>query len=283
MQIITKRARRFQFTLNEIDKYPQLVDAIKSRVSYKAMISCKEIAPSTGHPHIHVYALFSNPVRWRQVCGEHIEICRGSHKSNIEYITKNGEILDRCNIEEVRDTKMTGKELQMMDYDDVMQLAPGLVKTWKAIRYIEPPMTKDNCYKPNIKVYFVWGPSGAGKTKYVFDHLPENEEFDQVKYTNGFWMHTRPGVKVAWYDDFRDSHMKPSEFINFIDYYVHSLNVKGDQQYNRYELIFITSVQDPSEIYHNVGDEPRRQWLRRMEIIHIDDDDKTVEDTLAWK
>lgn len=282
MRPVSYLARRFQFTLNEVDKYDKLADAIKSKVNYKAMISCMETAPSTGHVHAHIYAMFSKPVRWVQVCGEHVEICRGSHKANIEYICKNGDIIEKCNIEEARDTKMTAKELQMMSYEDVLQLAPGLVKTWKAIRYIEPSLTRENCYKPNIKVYYVWGPSGTGKTKYVYDHLPSDQDFDSVSHYNGFWINTRPGVKVAWYDDFRDSHMKPSEFISFIDYYVHPMNVKGDSHYNRYETIFITSVQDPETIYKNVSDEPRRQWLRRMQIIHIDGDE-TVDDLLSWK
>lgn len=282
MRTVSVLARRFQFTLNEFEKYSQLSDAIKSKVNYKAMISCKETAPSSGHVHAHIYAMFSKPVRWVQVCGEHVEACRGSHKQNIAYICKNGDIIEKCNIEEVRDTKMTAAELLKMSYEEVMQLSPALLKTWRAVRYIDAPLTPQTCYKPDIKVYYIWGSSGAGKTKYVFDHLPQEKEFDRVNYCNGFWMGTRPGVKIAWYDDFRDCDMKPNEFIHFIDYYVNIMNVKGDSHYNRYETIFITSVQDPETIYKNVSDEPRRQWLRRMQIIHIDGDE-TVDDLLSWK
>ena len=51
---------------------------------------------------------------------------------------------------------------------------------------------------------------------------------------------------IALYDDFRDSHMKPSEFINFIDYNVHGLNIKNGEIQNNYKYIIITSVQDPA-------------------------------------
>lgn len=63
--------------------------------------------------------------------------------------------------------------------------------------------------------------------------------------------------------------MKPSEFINFIDYNKHQLNVKGSYKLNNYEFIIITSVQSPEEIYKNIEGEPRTQWLRRMKRIHI--------------
>lgn len=179
------RARRFQFTLYDFDKYGLLSDAIKAKVNFKALISCKETAPTTGHVHAHIYAMFTEPVRWRQICGEHVEVCRGSHRKNIEYICKNGDIIEKCNLDQARDTKLTAGELMMMSYDDVKQLSPGLLKTWRAIRYLEAPLTKVTSYKPNIKVYYIWGNSGAGKTKYVFDHLPDNQEYDRVSYANG--------------------------------------------------------------------------------------------------
>lgn len=63
-----------------------------------------------------------------------------------------------------------------------------------------------------------------------------------VKFENGFW-NGIGNSKCCIYDDFRDSHMKPSEFINFIDYNKHQLNVKGSYKLNNYEFIIITSVQ----------------------------------------
>lgn len=279
------RARRFQFTLNEFEKYPTLVDAIKSRVNYKAMISCKETAPTTGHVHVHIYALFNQPVRWRQVCGEHVEVCRGSHKQNIAYICKNGDIIEKCNLEEVRDTKITAAELMKMSSEEVKQLGPYHFKLWTNIRLFDQSMTRDQIYKPGIVVHYIWGESGSGKTKKVFDMIGEGR-FDRVKHVGSFWLgvSTDPNVKVAWYDDFRDSDMKPAEFINFIDYYVNDMNVKGGHVPNHYQVIYITSVQPPEELYKNMTlEEPRKQWMRRLNVIHVEDEDKTVEECLAWK
>ena len=285
------RARRFQFTLNEFEKYSTLVDAIKSKTNFKAMISCKETAPSTGHVHVHIYALFNQPVRWRQVCGEHIEICRGSHKKNVEYICKNGDIIEKCNLDEVRDTKMTAQDLINLRYVDAVQLPPYAFIQWMRIKNVRGPMKKKEDWKPDMKVYYIWGnQTGIGKTKFVYDHLTDDDEYDKVKVVEGFWHDVTGETTIAWYDEFRDSDMKVKEFLNFIDYYTHSLNVKGAKVRNPYRKIFITSIQSPEKIYKNASEELRGQWLRRMEIIHIDEGDKTIEEkdktieeTLAWK
>ena len=95
-------------------------------------------------------------------------------------------------------------------------------------------------------------------------------EFNMVKYEDGFW-HGLGTANIALYDDFRDSHMKPTELINFIDYYVHPMNIKGGSHQNTYQTIYITSLQSPEEIYKNVPEESKKQWLRRIkEIIHFE-------------
>lgn len=43
------RARRFQLTINEVEKYEELKSYLKSFNSFRYIISCKETAPETGH------------------------------------------------------------------------------------------------------------------------------------------------------------------------------------------------------------------------------------------
>ena len=61
--------------------------------------------------------------------------------------------------------------------------------------------------------------------------------------------------------------MTASEFINFIDYRSHNLNVKGGTVRNNYTKIIITSIQSIDELYSNMPSEAKQQWIRRM-IIH---------------
>ena len=101
-------------------------------------------------------------------------------------------------------------------------------------------------------------------------------KFNEVKYVNGFWIgvDSTSMQEVALYDDFRDGHMFPSEFINFIDYNTHNMNIKNGHVKNMFKYILITSVQSPDELYAKFSEnntEPKKQWLRRLNhIIYVE-------------
>ena len=265
------RARAFQFTLNEIDKYDTLKEIISSLKSCDYYISCLEKAPETGHEHIHMYCHFTNSYRLSKrilELGIHIEKCNKSPARNIAYIEKDGNIIDEWGVRPKQGMHTVG---ELMELESPKDLKSNEYNTWFKIQSRKNNIIKiDDIFK-NIKVYYIYGPSGIGKSKRAFEIAKENgyDEITIVSYEGGFWNGVNTDCKVAIYDEFRDSCMKPSEFIKFIDYNKHHLNIKGGSELNNYELIIITSVQDPKLIYPNIGDEPREQWLRRMEIIDM--------------
>ena len=269
------KARRFQITLNEPDKYQSILNWVTHHTTFKYLISCKEKAPTTEHEHIHIYVCFKNMFRFPcpNPWGAHVEVCRGSNKSNIDYIKKDGNILDEVGDCPNQGCKFSFTDLRNMETPE--ELPVHLFKTWTAVKTFNMSMSVHDCYKPGIKVFFVYGPSGCGKTRWVAEQI-QDRLFDRVSFHNNFWegVSMDRSVEIAWYDDFRDSDMKPSEFIKFIDYYANNLNIKGAHVLNHYKTIYITSVQDPETIYRGImAEEPRKQWLRRMEKILIDDSD----------
>ena len=271
------RARAFQLTLNEVEKYNELKNYLMGLKALRYFISCKEIAPTTGHPHIHIYTQFNVPtsLSLKKCQGAHIERCYGSPDDNKAYIEKDGDILDEWgdmgsnvntqfpSIEEVK--KMTDEEMDKCPLQYYNQIQK--IKTERANNMNVHDLAKV------VKVYYLWGPSGCGKTSYAKLAIAKlGLEFNQVKYENTFWSGLNENCKVALYDDWRDGDMRPNEFIKFIDYNRHSLNIKYGQVRNNYEYIFITSIQDPDKIYwesSKKNEEQIRQWIRRMEIIHI--------------
>lgn len=268
------RARRFQVTLNEVEKYEELTRYLKGFNSFRYLISCLETAPETGHKHNHIFVCYAQPVSltMKKMCGSHVEVCRGSVDSNVDYIKKEGAIIEEVGNQPHQGRMHSVGELQVMK--DPSSLLGFEIKAWEKARSLNQRCTLEDIYKPNIKVYYVHGASGSGKTKWVFNKLLElglNGQFDRVKYSNGFWNGvSEDGIsKAAWYDDFRDSSMPVQEFINFIDYYANQMNVKGSHVLNRYQFIFLTSVQDIEDIYKNVSGEPRAQWMRRVEQIEV--------------
>ncbi len=281
-QGVILRSRSFQFTINEIEKYKDLIEIIKKLKNCDYYISCLEEAPTTGHKHIHLYTHFSNPYRISKKIldlGVHIEICKGSPKQNIEYIEKDGNILDEWGNRPKQGMRTVGELKKIKNPDD---LNYNEYNTWRKIQdSINADIDIDDVYK-EIKVYYIFGPSGIGKSLKAKDIVRENKEkygkiVNYVKYSNNFWINIGDSANIAIYDEFRDSSMPLDEFINFIDYNIHPMNIKGGYKQNNYKLIIITSVQNPKFIYPNAKGEPREQWLRRMEIIDMRPKDNDID------
>lgn len=269
------KSRNFQITLNEVERWEKLKAYLSSRKLLNYAIACKEIAPSTGHEHIHCYIQFNNSTQLAvsKIQGAHIEVCRGSPQQNVEYIKKDGNI-----IWETGKLRLAGnptiRDIKNMSVDEIDELPWQMRNTAMKIKDEQANDIDIEEWHKEIKVYWIYGPSGVGKTERAKQIVRDNaatygKTINVVKYTNTFW-NGIGNAKIAIYDDFRDSHMPPSEFINFIDYNMHTLNIKGGQKQNNYSLIIITSVQHPQYIYSNMRDsEPRKQWMRRIELIDM--------------
>lgn len=264
-----KKARRFFLTINDVSTYEEVKKNIQSRRTFRYLVAGKEIAPETGHEHIHMYVEFTNTIQLttKTCCGAHIEPAIKKDQC-IDYCTKDCEVIDEIGQPTHQGSK-TVKEL--IEMKDPTSLDPRLFKTWQNVQMWDQSRKASDWYCPDKQVTWIWGDSGAGKTKRAIQLVGDNM-VDRVKYVNGFWNGVSYNEDVKWciYDDFRDSHMHPSELISFCDYYRNQMNVKGGNVVNHYDHIIITSVQDPHEIYPNMkDDEPKQQWLRRMNIIHM--------------
>lgn len=249
----------------------------------KAIYMCTcEDTTKDGKYHGHAYIYYKNPVamsRIKKLFGNdcHCEKPRKSSECK-DYVLR-AEGTRKHDFQEFGECPLdvgmsaTVRELKQIETPD--DLPWMMHNTWKKIHETVEPIKITDWYKPEVKVTYIWGPSGTEKTRRVFEDIIDKygmeAKIDEVKHVDNFWHGVSNKTDIAIYDDFRDSHMKASEFINFIDYYRHILNVKGGSMRNNYKHIYITSVQDPYEIYRNMsGDEPMKQWIRRMEIIRSD-------------
>ena len=265
------RARRFMIEVNQIDKYPQLKANLMSRKAFRYMVVGREIGEDSGKEHYHIYVEFSMTTILTQktVLYQHTDVVK-SQVQGEDYCTKDCEILERIGQSAHQGCKYSFDDFRKTS--DPSTLPVFYFKTWSQIRQFNQALTRDMIYKPGIVVHYIWGDSGVGKTKKVFDMIGD-DPFDRVSFHNNFWegVSMDTSVKIAWYDDFRDSDMKPSEFIKFIDYYANNLNIKGSHVLNHYTTIYITSVQSPEDLYKNMTlEEPRKQWLRRLNVIHLE-------------
>lgn len=258
----------FLLTLNQPSNFDKVKKYLLSLQNLRYAIAGKEKAPTTGHEHMHIFVQFKRSCRLtlKSLCGCHVDKCNGTPQQNKDYVEKGkiiweyGEMKSKgwLTIEQVKKSKPQERIKLPIQYYRIV----------KDIDMEESKKMFVDDVRKNIKVYYISGHSGAGKTNFAFN-LIGKEPFNLVKYENGFWMGVTSTCKIALYDDWRDDHMEPSEFINFVDYNKHIMNVKGGCVINNYNIIIITTIIRLEFIYMNKPEESRSQWERRVNEICI--------------
>lgn len=271
----TRSSTCFLITLNQPERFDDLRFYIESLIGLKYGVAAKEEAPTTGKKHIHMFVQFGRSIRLsiKKLEGAHVDKCFGSPQQNKDYVTKGGDVIwERGEIK--RKGGVSIEEVEKMTIEQRKKLP---LIYYKSVRDLdaadECTLTADTMSK-NVKVYYISGRSGIGKTTFA-KCLIGKKPFSLVKYENGFWTGLN-NTEAALYDDWRDTHMKASEFINFIDYNKQVMNVKHSFKLNTYSLIVITSVLRLEDIYKDADFEYREQWTRRvkeikMSVVYNDD------------
>lgn len=267
------RARSFQFTLNQVEKYETLKEMLTNLKSCDYFLSSHEIAPTTNHEHIHIYVHFSQPYKISQKImniGAHIEICRGSPKQNIDYIKKDGNILDEIGEPPHQGYAHTIKELKEMDIDEV---DPHIYKIKKQIDQQQKDLDVFQNMLSEIEmdelkgpeVIYITGDSGKGKTykayKMALNKYPK-EKIGKLTINNDFVDVINENADCYVIEEFRSSQMKASDFLQLTDKYGYRVNIKGGFLTLRPKCIIICSIIRPEELYRN--DEINEQFLRRI-------------------
>lgn len=279
------RARAFQFTLNEVEKYEALKNDLLALKTCDYFISCEEEAPTTGHKHIHIYVHFSQTYRISKKLMKHkahIEICKGSPKQNIAYIEKDGHILDEIGERPTQGIK-TVKELKEADIENI---DPHLYnvkckiddKTKEEEQFLNmlEEIEKDDLKGPEI--IYICGDSGKGKTYKAYKiALSKFDKKDIGKLTieNNFIQITNDKAKCYVIEEFRSSQIKAASFLQLTDKYGYTCNIKGSFKSIRPECIIIASIIKPEQLYAN--EEINKQFTRRItQVINLGYDE--VED-----
>lgn len=271
-----------------LEYYEDIKKYVTGLKYFQYMRCVEHIGQEEKHYHLVLQLSKSMPkLSTNKLHGAHIKPKTfGSTKALIDYINcedeehkKNGvtyELVDEIGKLKKQGGNWTIKHLKECDDED--EIPAHLFNIRKKIKLEESNKLSIKDYRKTVKVYYIQGPSGIGKTEKALQLISDlqhqyGEFFNEVKYTNGFWTGCSDDCKIALYDDWRDSHMFPSEFINFIDYNKHNMNIKGGCIKNNYELIIITSIMNIDDIYSEYSEknnyEPCKQWKRRIEVIDM--------------
>lgn len=250
---------------------------ILMKMDYRYIIIGKETCPTTGRRHYQCYIYFKNPISFNNLKSQlptaNMRIAKGTAKQNQKYCSKEKIYFEDGEIPH-QGKKITIDELKNMTNEEIIEIDARCHKAYIHARDLLNNDIDIDEWKKKVKIIYIFGPSGCGKTEKAKEIVRNKKDkygskVNIIKYENSFYSGCG-NARIAIYDDWRDSHMKPSEFINLIDYNVHNMNIKGGCVQNKYELIIITTIQNIKDIYKNMNDEePRKQWERRLKIIEL--------------
>lgn len=266
------QTQAFQFTLNQVEKYPDLLNNLKQLKSCNYIITGLEEAPTTGHKHIHMYVHFEKPYKLSKKIMSHrthIEICKGSPKQNIDYVKKDGKILD-----EIREIPHQGmksiKKLQEISRNEVPANLSRIYddeitkqRRKESFKKMLSEIKQNDLQAPEV-IYFT-GEPGVEKTYSAYSYALtkfNKENIRKVSFNNGFANFINPNAKCLIYEEFRPTDLKASKLLEFLDKYGASINVKGGFEYVRPKCIILASVFTPESLY--MDDEKNKQFTRRI-------------------
>ena len=232
---------------------------------FKYLVFGKEIAPTTGTPHLHIYAEFKSPRSVKSVgkmfFNLKIEAREKTALACSEYCKKNCEYLEygtlsnqgkRVDVETAKEIILkTGKMADIVDKCNLQTIKI----CEKILTYKEPKRT----WKP--EVLWFYGPSESGKTRLAMSTLNDPWVSGRnLKWWEGYDAHTDILV-----DDFRADFCTYHELLRILDRYEYRVEVKGGSRQLLAKRIIITSQTHPRHTYATRED--IKQLVRRVDKV----------------
>nr|QXP07616.1 MAG: replication associated protein [Arizlama virus] len=236
-----------------------------------------ELCPETQREHVHMFIHFSTSCRFGKAqaaiadMSAHCEIPRNRQQS-IEYCKKDESRLEgpwefgtdtsqgsRSDLKRVVDAIAAGEPLSKIAKDDptvFVRNCRGL--TVLAELYDTPRPIVRRCIA-------IWGPTGIGKTRGVYDTWAF-EEVHRMNYTadpHRTWADGYTGQKVIFLDEF-NGQIAIDTLLTWTDRYPVRAEIKGGHVALNHEIVVICANDDPQRWYPNATQERMNALLRRI-------------------
>lgn len=275
------RARSYCFTLNNPSAEER--DSLSS-ISCKFIAYGNELAPETGTPHLQGFVTFQNQKAFSAVkklpgfARAHLEVMKGSHEQNMEYITKEdknpymrGEIPQpgkRNDIHRVVERICGGEDLDTMVTEP--EVAAVFVKYSRGFTALQSKLIKPREDPP--KILWLYGATGTGKTRCAYEFAADNGLSLWVSNSTLSWFDGYRGQPVALFDDYRPEKGTFNFILRLWDRYAIDVPIKGGFTKWVPKIIFITSPKCPRDTWSLRVEEDLQQLDRRMShIIEVRD------------
>jgi hypothetical protein len=126
-------------------------------------------------------------------------------------------------------------------------------------------------------VYWLWGPTGVGKTRSVYQQFGYD---DVCVKPESKWIFDYSGQKCCLVDDFRGSWWKFDYLLRFLDAYPFTIETKGGDVNFNSPVIVITTPDKPSLTFQQIQ-EDLSQLERRITKVFEYKLDSVLEDVYS--
>lgn len=249
-----KKHRSWVFTLNNYNE--QDINFLKG-IMCKYIIFGKEIAPTTGTPHLQGYIEFASP---RTMTGIHKKLCLSNHihleprKGTPEqarnYCLKGEDIYEkgdlpmnngqRKGLQQACEAVLAGKPIDEIACEfpsEYARYSSGL----KSLATTKVKARNPSCPP---KVIWLWGLAGTGKTRQAY----ESHKTVYIK-DGSIWWDGYEGQEAIIIDDFEAIEWNYRDLLRLLDRYPYRGQFKGGYVNINSPTIYITCEYHPSKIW----------------------------------
>ncbi len=261
------------YKLNE-NKIKQI---ITDKGFFQYCIYQTEICPKTEKQHIQFYGELSKQVSIKQIKKYfaddtiHIEKRKGSQKQAITYCSKLETRKEGCKPIEIGKKKEQGERTDLskvkemvktgMKTTDILDKIENLnYQTIKGTILLQGLYSKKRTTKPIV--IWIYGTTGIGKTRYVFDNFTDIYTKNETKWYDGYEQNN-----TLLLDDYRCDFMKFHSLLRLLDRYTYQVEIKGGSIHINSKYIILTSPKSPLEMWKHRTNEDINQLSRRIDFI----------------
>lgn len=259
--------RKYQITINNPTEHGFTHDSIKAIISGLSgclyWCICDEIG-ANGTPHTHVYLVFRNAVMFstlhKRFYGAHIEPARGTNNENRDYIRKegkwaddeksetsvsgtfeeSGELPDECPTRQKQSEAILEMIKDGKSNTDIINAFPSAMTQLPHIDNVRQLMLyeKYKYERRDVYVEYIWGKTGVGKTRSIYDKYGYASVYRVTDYDHPFDQYE--GQDVVMFDEFRGG-ISIDKMLVYLDVHPFVLPCRYNNKVACYTKVYVLS------------------------------------------
>lgn len=305
------QSRKYQLTINSPVQHgitDELVkDILGNMLTLNYFCFSHEVGNEKAREHMHIFLYSQSPIRFGTIKNKfpvaHIERAYGSVKENRDYVAKVGKWQETEKAKtSVKDSFFEWgncpdeNEERAPDQVEIMRMIQAGNTTLEIIqkkqKYLFRGKDLDNlreiCNREKysnkmreVETIYVFGKTGVGKTRFVYENHNISNVCRVTNYRNGsISFDAYSGQEILAFDEFR-SQIPISEMLCYLDRYPVQLPARYMDRTACNKKVYILSNLSVEEQYRDIQINSRETWhafLRRLsKIIEMKEDGKIIE------